>query len=65
MAQKGILVTGGTGLVGAYAVGMLQERGERPVVFDVALNERLLSAVGVDPSKVALVRGDMSKERYV
>ena len=46
MAQKGILVTGGTGLVGAYAVGMLLERGERPVVFDVALNEWLLSAVG-------------------
>jgi len=59
MVQKGILVTGGTGLVGAYAVGMLLERGERPVVFDVALNERLLSAVGVDPSKVTLVRGDM------
>ena len=59
MAQKGILVTGGTGLVGAYAVGMLLERGERPVVFDVALNERLLSAVGVDPNNVALVRGDM------
>jgi nucleoside-diphosphate-sugar epimerase len=59
MAQKGILVTGGTGLVGAYAVGMLLDRGERPVVFDVALNERLLNAVGVDPSKVTLVRGDM------
>ena len=59
MASKGILVTGGTGLVGAYAVAMLLERSERPVVFDVALNERLLSAVGVDPSKVALVRGDM------
>ena len=59
MAQKGILVTGGTGLVGAYSVGMLLERGERPVVFDVALNERLLSAVGVDSSKVTLVRGDM------
>ncbi len=42
MAKKGILVTGGSGLVGAYAVGMLLERGERPVVFDVALNERLL-----------------------
>jgi UDP-glucose 4-epimerase len=59
MAKKGILVTGGTGLVGAYAVGMLLERGERPVVFDVALNERLLSAVGVDPVKVTLIRGDM------
>jgi nucleoside-diphosphate-sugar epimerase len=59
MAKKGILVTGGTGLVGAYAVGMLLERQERPVVFDVALNERLLSAVGVDPAKVTLIRGDM------
>src|SRR3990170_8169089 len=59
MAKKGILVTGGTGLVGAYAVGMLLERGERPVVFDVALNERLLTAVGVDSSKVTLIRGDM------
>jgi UDP-glucose 4-epimerase len=59
VSNKGILITGGTGLVGAYAVGMLLERGERPVVYDVALNERLLSAVGVDPSKVTLVRGDM------
>jgi UDP-glucose 4-epimerase len=58
-AQKGILVTGGTGLVGAYAVGMLLQRGARPVVYDVALNERLLSAVGVDPRSVALIRGDM------
>ncbi|PYK48149.1 MAG: UDP-glucose 4-epimerase, partial [Verrucomicrobia bacterium] len=59
MAKKGILVTGGTGLVGAYAVGMLLERGERPVVFDIALNERLLNAVGVDTSKVTMIRGDM------
>src|SRR3970282_1910864 len=59
MAKKGILVTGGTGLVGAYAVGMLLERGERPVVFDVALNERLLSAVGVEPNQITWIRGDM------
>jgi UDP-glucose 4-epimerase len=59
MAKKGILVTGGSGLVGAYAVAMLIERGERPVVFDVALNERLLNAVGVDTAKVTLIRGDM------
>jgi UDP-glucose 4-epimerase len=57
---KGILITGGSGLVGAYAVGMLLERGERPVVFDVAVNERLLAAVGVDTEKVTLVRGDMA-----
>jgi UDP-glucose 4-epimerase len=59
VAKKGILVTGGTGLVGAYSVGMLLERGERPVVFDIALNERLLKAVGVDVSKVTMIRGDM------
>jgi UDP-glucose 4-epimerase len=59
VAEKGILVTGGTGLVGAYAVGMLLERGERPVVFDIALNERLLKVVGVDVSKVTMIRGDM------
>ena len=59
MAKKGILVTGGSGLVGAYAAAMLLERGERPVVFDVALNERLLNAVGVDTAKVTLIRGDM------
>jgi len=58
MAQKGILVTGGSGLVGAYAVGLLLEQGERPVIFDVALNERLLEAVGVETAKVRLIRGD-------
>jgi len=60
MAKKGILITGGSGLVGAYAVQMLMGRGERPVIFDVALNERLLSAVGVDTSKVTMIRGDMA-----
>jgi nucleoside-diphosphate-sugar epimerase len=59
MASKGILITGGSGLVGAYAVKMLLERGARPVVFDVALNERLLGAVGVDTAKIAMIRGDM------
>ena len=59
MAKKGILITGGTGLVGAYATGMLLERGERPVIFDIALNERLLNAVGVDTGKVTMIRGDM------
>lgn len=60
MAKKGILITGGSGLVGAYAVQMLLARGERPVIFDVALNERLLSAVGVDTSRVSMIRGDMA-----
>jgi len=59
MARNGILVTGGTGLVGVYAVAMLLDKGERPVVYDVKLNERLLQAVGVDVKSVGLVQGDI------
>lgn len=59
MSRNGILVTGGSGLVGAYAVRMLLDRGERPVLFDVAINERLLSAIGVDPKALTVVRGDV------
>ncbi len=59
MARKGILVTGGSGLVGAYAVKMLLDRGERPVIYDVAVNERLLHAVEVDVATVTAIRGDM------
>lgn len=46
-------------MVGAYAAGMLLEKGEKPVIFDVALNQRLLDAVGVDTRKVTMIRGDM------
>ncbi|MGH7770692.1 MAG: NAD-dependent epimerase/dehydratase family protein [Candidatus Binatia bacterium] len=59
MSKNGILITGGSGLVGAYVVQMLLERGEQPVVFDVAVNERLLSAVGVDVKSITVVRGDI------
>ena len=59
MANRAILITGGTGLVGAYAAGMLLEKGEKPVIFDVALNQRLLDAVGVETRKVTMIRGDM------
>jgi nucleoside-diphosphate-sugar epimerase len=59
MAGDAILITGGSGLVGANAARMLLDRGERPVLFDVALNERLLRAVGVDPAEIPVVRGDV------
>jgi nucleoside-diphosphate-sugar epimerase len=45
MAGNAILVTGGSGLVGAYVARMLQQNGEKPVLFDVAINERLLQAI--------------------
>ena len=59
MTRNGILVTGGTGLVGVYAVAMLLEKGARPVVYDVKLNDWLLQAVGVDVKSVGLVQGDI------
>jgi nucleoside-diphosphate-sugar epimerase len=59
MAGDAILITGGSGLVGANAARMLLDRGERPVLFDVALTERLLRAVGVDPAEIPTVRGDV------
>ena len=58
--KNGILVTGGSGLVGANAVRMLLDKGERPVIFDVAFNERLLQAVGVDAKSVVMIRGDVA-----
>ena len=59
MAKKGILITGGSGLIGAYTVRMLQERGERPVVFSVTGNKRLLGAVGTNLKSLSVVRGDV------
>jgi nucleoside-diphosphate-sugar epimerase len=39
---------------------LLLDRGEQPVLFDVALNEKLLAAVGVDAKSVPVIRGDVS-----
>lgn len=58
MARKSIIVTGGTGLAGAYVAGMLLERRQEPVIFDVAVNERLLRAVAVDMACLPVVRGE-------
>jgi len=38
---------------------MLLDQGARPVIYDVAVNERLLDAIGVEAGKVAAIRGDM------
>lgn len=59
MTRDGILVTGGSGLVGANVVRMLQERNRRPVVFDFVVNERLLTAFGADLKSLEVVRCDI------
>jgi len=60
MSRNAILVTGGRGLVGANVIRLLLDRGEQPVLFDVALNEKLLPAVGVDAKSIPTVRGDVA-----
>jgi nucleoside-diphosphate-sugar epimerase len=57
--DNGVLVTGGTGLVGAYTVSKLLDAGERPIVYDIAINERFLAAAGVDLNSITVVRGDL------
>jgi nucleoside-diphosphate-sugar epimerase len=60
MSGNAILITGGSGLVGANVIRLLLDRGEQPVLFDVALNEKLLQAVGVDAKSIPTVRGDVA-----
>lgn len=56
--EKGILVTGGSGLVGANVVRMLLDRGRRPVIFDISINEKLLEALGMEVRGLTAIRGD-------
>ncbi len=51
-----ILITGGTGMVGSYAARELVERGERPVLYDVAPQLRNLDGI---EDHVALHTGDV------
>jgi len=51
------LITGGTGLIGSEVAKMLVEKGERPVLFDVAPN---FEAIGSIQDKVTVVRGDLA-----
>jgi threonine 3-dehydrogenase len=54
-----VLVTGGTGFLGAHVVRFLLEKGERKVIaFDLFPNERNLADV---LDKVEIVRGDLGK----
>ncbi|NIO07303.1 MAG: NAD-dependent epimerase/dehydratase family protein [Deltaproteobacteria bacterium] len=59
MAGNGILVTGGTGLVGAYTTARLLNASVRTVAYDLRPDRRLLQAVGVDLNELSLVEGDV------
>jgi nucleoside-diphosphate-sugar epimerase len=62
-----VLVTGGTGFVGAYVVRRLVERGERVVCYDLAPHTALLADLfgGSVPDEVSVVRGDVTDAHFL
>jgi nucleoside-diphosphate-sugar epimerase len=57
-----VLVTGGTGFIGAEVARVLAQRGEKTVVFDI--NDRKTLLKGVE-DKVTVVKGDVSNYSHV
>lgn len=57
-----ILITGGTGFIGAQVARVLAERGERPVLLDI--NDRNTLLKGLE-GKVTIVKGDVSNYSHV
>lgn len=57
-----ILVTGGTGFIGAQVARILVQRGERPVIFDISDRKTLLKGL---EDKVTIVKGDLANYSHV
>ena len=57
-----VLVTGGTGFIGAQVARTLVERGVRPVIFDIRDRKNLLKGV---EDKVTVVKGDLANYSHV
>ena len=60
-----VLVTGATGLVGRRVVPSLLRRSDAPIsvlVRDTARWQRMASALGMGPSRVAAVQGDITRD---
>ncbi len=57
-----ILITGGTGFIGAEVARVLVPKGESPIVFDINDRKTLLKGV---LDKVTIVKGDVSNYSHV
>ncbi len=57
-----ILVTGGTGFIGAEVARVLVRKGEKPIIFDI--NDRKTLLKGVE-DQVTIVKGDVSNYSHV
>lgn len=57
-----ILVTGGTGFIGAQVARILVQRGEKPVIFDISDRKTLLKGI---EDKVTIVKGDLANFSHV
>lgn len=57
-----ILVTGGTGFIGAQVARILVQRGEKPVIFDISDRKILLKGL---EDKVTIVKGDLANYSHV
>lgn len=57
-----ILVTGGTGFIGAQVARELVHQGEKPIVFDISDRQTLLKGV---EDQVTVVKGDVSNYSHV
>jgi nucleoside-diphosphate-sugar epimerase len=60
--QMAILVTGGTGFIGAQVARVLVQKGQKPVIFDI--NDRKTLLKGIE-EKVVVLKGDVSNYSHV
>ena len=54
-----VMITG-AGLVGCQAAQQLVEKGETPVLFDIAPQMDNISRI-VDPNKIKIIKGDLTE----
>ena len=60
-----ILITGGSGFIGASIVKRLLDDGDVPIVFDLAPSTGKMDLLGVDPTRVTFIKGRVDAPEFV